>query len=171
MQSLQDKASEWSGVAASDAFAIDEGNAFEELGGTPQPFVDLSTNFYTRVYEDEEEWFREIFSGSQKEDAIRNQYEFLVQRMGGPPLFSQRRGHPALIGRHRPFPVTHRAAERWLHHMQQALETTESINPDIKTKMMNFFRHTAYFLVAGNELTRQAQAVPPCKHATSKPAV
>ena len=46
-----------------------------------------------RVYEDEEEWFREIFSGSRKEDAIQNQYEFLVQRMGGPPLFSQRRGN------------------------------------------------------------------------------
>uniref|UniRef100_A0ACD5UFU5 Uncharacterized protein n=1 Tax=Avena sativa TaxID=4498 RepID=A0ACD5UFU5_AVESA len=170
MQSLQDKASEWSGVAAADAFAIDEVNVFEALGGTPQPFVDLSTNFYTRVYEDEEEWFREIFSESKKEDAIQNQYEFLVQRMGGPPLFSQRRGHPALIGRHRPFPVTHRAAERWLHHMQQALDSTESINSDTKTKMMYFFRHTAYFLVAGNEMTRQAQVVPPCKHAASKPA-
>jgi len=48
MQSLQDKASEWSGVAAADAFAIDDGNIFEALGGTPQPFVDLSTNFYSR---------------------------------------------------------------------------------------------------------------------------
>lgn len=48
MQSLQDKASEWSGVAAADAFAIDDVNLFESLGGTPQPFVDLSTNFYTR---------------------------------------------------------------------------------------------------------------------------
>lgn len=48
MQSLQDKASEWSGVAAADAFAIDDGNIFESLGGTPQPFVDLSTNFYSR---------------------------------------------------------------------------------------------------------------------------
>ena len=49
-------------------------------------------------------------------------------------------GHPALIGRHRPFLVTHRAAERWLHHMRQALDTTESIDADSKTKMMNFFR-------------------------------
>jgi hypothetical protein len=48
MQSMQHKASEWSGVAAADAFAIDDGNIFEALGGTPQPFVDLSTNFYTR---------------------------------------------------------------------------------------------------------------------------
>ena len=45
------------------------------------------------MYEDEEEWFREIFAGSKKEDAIQNQYEFLIQRMGGPPLFSQRRGN------------------------------------------------------------------------------
>lgn len=52
--------------------------------------------FY-RVYEDEEEWFREIFGGSKKEDAIQNQYEFLIQRMGGPPLFSQRRGKVARV--------------------------------------------------------------------------
>ncbi|XP_020089314.1 two-on-two hemoglobin-3 [Ananas comosus] len=168
MQSLQQKASEWSGVAPSDAFAIDETNLFEALGGL-QPFVDLSTNFYTRIYEDEEESFRSIFAASRKEDAIRNQYEFFVQRMGGPPLYSQRRGHPALIARHRPFPVTHQAAERWLHHMQQALDNTGSIDPDSRVKMMNFFRHTAYFLVAGNEMTKQGQGVP-CKHATSNPA-
>ncbi|XP_010925331.1 group 2 truncated hemoglobin 3-2 isoform X2 [Elaeis guineensis] len=168
MQSLQQKAYEWSGVAASDAFAIDDTNLFETLGGL-QPFVDLSTNFYNRVYDDEEEWFRSIFANSKKEDAIRNQYEFLVQRMGGPPLYSQRKGHPALIGRHRPFPVTHQAAERWLHHMQQALDGMSSIDPDSKIKMMNFFRHTAYFLVAGNQMTRQDLGAP-CKHATSKPA-
>jgi truncated hemoglobin YjbI len=48
---------------------------------------------FARVYDDEEEWFRSIFSNSKKEEAIQNQYEFFVQRMGGPPLFSQRRGH------------------------------------------------------------------------------
>jgi len=57
-----------------------------------------------------------------------------------PPLFA---GHPALIGRHRPFPVTHQAAERWLHHMQQALDSTPSIDPDSKFKMMNFFRQVS----------------------------
>ncbi|XP_057721596.1 two-on-two hemoglobin-3-like [Arachis stenosperma] len=76
-------------------------------------------------------------------------------------------GHPALIGRHRPFPVTHQAAERWLHHMQQALDTTTDIDDDSKIKMMNFFRHTAYFLVAGDELKNQNQQVP-CKHAAGR---
>lgn len=46
MQSLQEKASEWSGVDHADAFAIDETNLFEKLG--LQTFVNLSTNFYTR---------------------------------------------------------------------------------------------------------------------------
>ncbi|KAI4316165.1 hypothetical protein L6164_024171 [Bauhinia variegata] len=163
MQSLQDKASEWSGVQTSDAFAIDETNLFQKLG--LQTFINLSTNFYNRVYDDEEEWFRSIFASSKKEDAIQNQYEFFVQRMGGPPMYSQRRGHPALIARHRPFPVTHQAAERWLHHMQQALDSTADIDDESKVKVMNFFRHTAYFLVAGNELKNQNQQTP-CKHAT-----
>ncbi|XP_068648745.1 two-on-two hemoglobin-3 [Aristolochia californica] len=162
MQSLQEKASEWSGVDPSDAFAIDNMNLFEKLG--LQAFVDLSTDFYSRVYQDEEEWFRSIFANSTKEDAIRNQYEFFVQRMGGPPLYSRRKGHPALIGRHRPFPVTHQAAERWLNHMQQALENAQNIDADSKLKMMNFFRHTAFFLVAGNELKNQTQGVT-SKHA------
>ena len=34
-----------------------------------------------RVYDDDEEWFRSIFGNSDKEKAIQNQYEFLVQRM------------------------------------------------------------------------------------------
>lgn len=166
MQSLQQKASEWSGVSTDDAFAIDDENLFEKLGF--ETFINLSTNFYTRVYDDEEEWFRSIFANSKKEDAIQNQYEFFVQRMGGPPLYSQRKGHPALIGRHRPFPVTHRAAERWLHHMQQALDSID-IDLESKTKMMNFYKHTAFFLVAGDELKNQNRVVA-CKHATSKSA-
>ncbi|NP_001236161.1 Two-on-two hemoglobin-3-like [Glycine max] len=165
MQSLQQKASEWSGVSIDDAFGIDDTNLFRKLG--LQTFINLSTNFYNRVYDDEEEWFRSIFANSEKENAIQNQYEFFVQRMGGPPLFSQRRGHPALIARHRPFPVTHQAAERWLHHMQHALDSTTDIDDDSKTKMMNFFRHTAYFLVAGDELKNQNQHIP-CKHAAAK---
>ncbi|KAL6296424.1 hypothetical protein ACE6H2_004566 [Prunus campanulata] len=168
MQSLQAKAAQWSGVDSADAFAIDESNLFEKLG--LQAFINLSTNFYNRVYNDEQEWFRSIFASSKKEDAIQNQYEFFVQRMGGPNLYSQRRGHPALIARHRPFPVTHEAAERWLHHMQQALDTSSDIDAESKLKMMNFFRHTAFFLVAGDQLKKnqtQAQQPPPCKHGTS----
>jgi len=57
---------------------------------------------WNRVYAEEEEWFRSIFANSKKEDAIQNQYEFFVQRMGGPPLFSQRRGI-VFLSRNLPF--------------------------------------------------------------------
>ncbi|KAK4364941.1 hypothetical protein RND71_016299 [Anisodus tanguticus] len=77
-------------------------------------------------------------------------------------------GHPALIGRHRPFPVTHKAAERWLQHMQQALDNVTDIDKDSKIKM-NFFRHTAFFLVAGDELKNQNEGIA-CKHTANKPA-
>jgi hypothetical protein len=36
-------------VATAGTFAINNGILFEALGGITQPFVDLSTNFYTRV--------------------------------------------------------------------------------------------------------------------------
>lgn len=46
MQSLQQKAADWSGLDTEDAFAIDETNLFEKLG--LQTFINLSTNFYNR---------------------------------------------------------------------------------------------------------------------------
>ncbi|EFJ07410.1 hypothetical protein SELMODRAFT_133662 [Selaginella moellendorffii] len=150
MQSLQDRASELSGVSQDDAFEIDEINLYKKLGH--ETFVKLSTNFYNRVYADDEEWFRSIFANSSKDAAIQNQYEFFIQRMGGPPLYSRRKGHPALIGRHGPYPVTERAAERWIEHMTAALDSVEEIDADSKKRMLKFFRHTAFFLVAGKEM-------------------
>ncbi|XP_024539697.1 two-on-two hemoglobin-3-like [Selaginella moellendorffii] len=83
MQSLQDRASALNGVSQDDdAFEIDEINLDKKLGH--ETFVKLSTNFYSRVYAHD------------------------IQRMGGPPLYSRRKGHPALIGRHGLYPVTER---------------------------------------------------------------
>lgn len=161
MESLQQKASAWSGVSHADAFAIDEVNLYSKLGH--ETFVKLSTEFYNRVYADDDQSFRSIFSNSNKEDAIQNQYEFFIQRMGGPPLYSQRKGHPALIGRHGPYAITKQAAEQWLQHMQATLDSIQEIDTDSKTRMLNFFRHTAYFLVAGKEMlnnSSQGQGTP-----------
>jgi hemoglobin len=40
-------------------------------------------------------------------------YEFLSGWMGGPQLYWERRGHPALRMRHAPFPIDQKAAEEW----------------------------------------------------------
>ena len=73
--------------------------------------------------------------------------------MQGPPSYSLNRGHPALGNRHRHFEVSTRTAERWLFHMEQVLDEfdDEDIEESDKSAMMNYFRHTAYFLVSIQE--------------------
>lgn len=138
MQALNRQASCMSGVAHEDATAIDNVNLYEKLGF--DTFVKLSTNFYNEVYNDDQQWFRSIFANSTKDDAIQNQYEFFIQRMGGPPLYAHRKGSTALIARHGPYPITERAAARWLFHMKTALDKSPEIDLDSKTRMFNFFK-------------------------------
>lgn len=142
------------GISRDRALRIDEVNIAERLGA--EVFQALSTDFYTRVFNDEQQWFRNIFKQSTIEEAVQNQMEFFFQRLGGPPLYSQRKGHPALIARHMKFNMSLKATERWVFHMQQALEATTAIDADSRERMLDFFTHTAYFLHLGCT-TRQQQ--------------
>lgn len=47
---------------------------------------------------------------------------FLAQRFGGPPTYSQRKGHPRLRMRHAPFTVTPDGARRWIAHFLAAID-------------------------------------------------
>jgi hemoglobin len=48
-------------------------------------------------------------------------YEFLSGWTGGPALYWERRGHPALRMRHSPFPIDTHAAEEWKRCMIEAI--------------------------------------------------
>jgi truncated hemoglobin YjbI len=123
-------------------FKMDNYNLYEELGLAK--LVELSTIFYRRVYADTDPWFRNMFPDDM-ESAIQNQYEFFAQRMGGPQMYSARKGHPALRARHAQFPITKRAADRWLEHMTATLDELE-IEGVQREAMLEFFTDTAYFL-------------------------
>lgn len=135
------------GISRDQALRVDEVNLFERLGEAP--FHKLSTNFYTRVYNDSESWFRNIFKGRPIEESIQNQVDFFIQRLGGPPRYSQRKGHPALIARHLNFNMSQKAADRWVYHMRLAFDDTPEIDADSRVRMLDFFTHTAYFLHLG----------------------
>ncbi|MEM7181935.1 MAG: truncated hemoglobin family protein [Spirochaetota bacterium] len=142
------------GFSTEEAMSIDQANLYERLG--EDVFWKLSTEFYERVFNDEEKWFRNIFKGRDQKEATQNQVEFFMQRLGGPPYFSQRKGHPALIQRHMGFNMNEKAAKRWLHHMQEAIDTVEEIDSDSKERMMKYFTHTAYFLsIAFDQMKEQ----------------
>lgn len=123
-------------------FRIDSINIYEILGR--EKLVALSTCFYDKVYADREPAFRGQFP-RDKDMAIQNQYEFLIQRFGGPPEYSERKGHPALRARHVNFSITRANAEKWLAYMREAM-IEMAIPEPAQTYMDEFFEDTAYFM-------------------------
>eukprot|EP01095_Lingulamoeba_sp_RSL-Kostka_P012849 TRINITY_DN5178_c0_g1_i2.p1 TRINITY_DN5178_c0_g1~~TRINITY_DN5178_c0_g1_i2.p1 ORF type:complete len:150 (+),score=46.30 TRINITY_DN5178_c0_g1_i2:142-591(+) len=136
-----------------DPWLIDEKNYYEVLG--QEKIIELSTAFYNRVYDDDDEEFysnfREFFNKSPKEQSIQNQYEFFIQRFGGPPLYSKRKGHPALRMRHRRFKISKKSADRWLYHMREAMKEVNIEGEDVKKALDQFFENVAYFLINHQE--------------------
>lgn len=128
-------------------FRIDQQNHFEQLG--LDKLIELSTAFYTRVYADPDPQWRAMFPDDMQ-SAIQNQYEFFCQRLGGPQLYSDRKGHPALRARHVKFAITAARAEQWLEHMRLALDDV-GIEGEQAEALMEFFQHTAHFLVNREE--------------------
>jgi hemoglobin len=91
---------------------------YSEIGG--QETIDkLVEAFYPRVYADPE--LAPLFIGDM-EEIKRKQRMFLPQFLGGPALYSQEFGPPAMRARHLPFEVTPRRAECWLRCMKEAFQ-------------------------------------------------
>jgi len=88
---LQAKAYEASGVSVTEAEEVVsklEPSLYLRWGGTDDGFMELSTLFYNRVFDDHNTpWFLNIFASSSKAEAIENQYRFFVQTFGGPDLY------------------------------------------------------------------------------------
>lgn len=124
-------------------YSIDQHKVFHEIGF--QKIVELSTAFYRRVGEDPDPVFRRLFPPDLHE-AIQNQYEFLTQRLGGPQLYTQRKGHPALRARHAPFKITAELAQHWLELMRAAMAEV-GISGETAAALDEYFSDTAMFLV------------------------
>ncbi|MEX2654478.1 MAG: hemoglobin-like protein [Acidimicrobiia bacterium] len=62
-------------------------------------------------------------------------YEFLSGWTGGPALYWERRGHPALRMRHAPFLIDSHAAEEWARCLGEALDRI-----DVEGELAAFLR-------------------------------
>lgn len=51
-------------------------------------------------------------------------YEYLSGWLGGPPLYTEKRGHPQLRRRHLPFPIGMAEADEWMRCMREAMDQT-----------------------------------------------
>jgi hemoglobin len=97
---------------------------FERVGG--QPFFDrLVAEFYRSVRGDPVL----LALYPQPDDlapAQRRLAMFLAQYWGGPTAYSEERGHPRLRMRHAAYPIDDSMRDRWLSHMNAALDAVSA---------------------------------------------
>ena len=71
---------------------------------------------------------------------------FLIQRFGGPDLYSQQRGHPRLRMRHAPFVIDQKGRDRWVELMERALVETK-LPQEAERLLRAFFHDAATFMI------------------------
>lgn len=67
---------------------------------------------------------------------------FLAQYWGGPSTYSDERGHPRLRMRHTPFPIGTDERDRWLAHMQAAVDAVDPA-PEVREALLAYFAMAA----------------------------
>ncbi|WP_134686374.1 globin domain-containing protein [Brevibacillus migulae] len=94
-------------------------NTMYELVGGENTVNRLVEAFYPKVYADPD--LKPLFPDGVDE-IMRKQRMFMTQFLGGPPLYSEEFGPPAMRQRHLPFAVTPRRARAWLRCMREAMD-------------------------------------------------
>jgi hemoglobin len=117
-------------------------NIHDAIGGYPA-FERLVDRFYDDVEKDP--ILRPLYPESL-DDPRRHLALFLSQFFGGPPEYSELRGHPRLRARHLPFVIDRRERDAWLTHMLAAIDATGIQEPS-RTKMREYFADAATFLI------------------------
>lgn len=97
---------------------------YEVMGGDPR-VRELVDRFYDLM--DFEPAYRELRAvhGSALEGAREKLYLFLSGWLGGPPLYTDRFGHPMLRARHLPFSIGEVERDQWMACMVQAMEEVD----------------------------------------------
>jgi hemoglobin len=118
-----------------------ESTLFERLGDENLKL--LVDRFYDLVFSHDR--ISHLFK-TDKELIKEKQRLFLTQFLGGPPVYSERYGHPKLRARHLPHPIEEEDAIAWLSCMSIAI-TNLSIEESLKDELFKRFIPTAMFMV------------------------
>ncbi len=107
-----------------------------ELAGGERTFRLLVERFYGRVAQDE--LLRAVYPEEDLSGATERLSLFLIQYWGGPPTYSELRGHPRLRLRHQPFAIGRKERDAWLGHMTAAVDSLE-LAPAVRTALVEYF--------------------------------
>lgn len=99
--------------------------------------------FYRRVREDDV--LGPLYPPEDWAAAEKRLGDFLIGRLGGPPIYIQERGHPRLRMRHAPFAIGLAERDRWLELMTEAMVEAK-IPLDAQDLLTPFFAQVADFM-------------------------
>ena len=133
-----------------------------EIVGGKETFQRLAEAFYRRVATDmllrpmypKNMWDRTHTarrstvkaSGRGLCGAVDTLAAFLAQFFGGPPEYSEARGHPRLKMRHVKFHIGQAERDAWLTHMCAAIDEV-GIEEPVRSLMRGYFDRTSTFLI------------------------
>ena len=118
---------------------------YERVGGA-STFAQLVDRFYEGVAGDPP--LREMYPEEDLGPAADRLRMFLEQYWGGPTTYSEQRGHPWLRMRHHPFQVTPTQRDRWLRHMNAAIDTiSERLETADEQQLRDYMAHAAQAMV------------------------
>ena len=114
---------------------------YEDLGGEAKLRA-LIARFYSLMHTEPE------FAGIRRlhpptlEGSTDKLTMFLSGWLGGPPLYTDKFGHPMLRARHLPFAIGEAERDQWMACMQRALEE-EGVPDLLRLQLMGAFYKTA----------------------------
>lgn len=120
-----------------------EATFWARAGGT-ETFERLVRAFYRGVKADP--LLAPMYPESDWEEAIWRLRSFLEQYWGGPTTYSEQRGHPRLRMRHAAYPITPEARDRWLAHMNVAIDEIR-LPPMLEAELRDYIDRAAHSLV------------------------
>lgn len=119
-----------------------EASVYDAVGG--QAFFDaLVERFYARVGADPV--LRPLYP-EDLEPGKRALALFLGQYWGGPPAYSEQKGHPRLRMRHGGFAIGGRERDAWLAAMSASVRES-GLAPELEERLLAYFRMAADHLV------------------------
>ena len=122
-----------------------------EIVGGQRFFDELVDRFYDAVEDDP--LLRPMYPRDMG-PSRRRLAGFLAQYWGGPPHYSEERGHPRLRMRHMPFAIGRAERDAWMAHMTASLDAATIVDgtgrrlPDeIRAAMFDHFDNAATHLI------------------------
>ncbi len=117
---------------------------YDSLGGD-EAVRRLVDRFYDLMDEDPDYYGIRKLHPADLTESRNKLYWFLSGWLGGPPLYTDKFGHPFLRQKHMPFPIGESERDQWMGCMQRAMADT-GVEPALQEALRAAFFKTADFL-------------------------